>query len=188
MKWFSKKNDKQAVERREKLREELMKIIEISPKIECDELADYLGIYEKICGLDDFLIYMLDTVPKMKRMMEMQNITYNVSKLRSIYTGDIESLNLLITQEKKVTEEIIQYSDAVRDMQEKYKLSMDWGGKKPHMINLGKQLNKKRESCLVAEKAIRDKLNPLNQAFEEVIKTLQEQYTAISTELHTNRD
>ncbi len=179
MKWFRKNN----IEKDWQLKEDLLSVISLEIKKECEELIDYQANYTVMIEVGSFLKELITKLPKLKESSRIKSIMTDLEALSKIYQGHLADVSVLIAEEEKLSREIMQYSEVVKEMQEKFKLSIDWGGKKPHMISLGKQLTKKRENCLMAEKLLREKLNPLNQAFVELYMRFQEQYMELSAEI-----
>ncbi len=81
--------------------------------------------------------------------------------------GFIEQIEQLLAAEAALSSEIVKYSDIVAEMAAKYKLSPDWGGKKPQMINLGQQLNQKRSALLDQEEALKAKAGNIYGQMQE---------------------
>ncbi len=60
-------------------------------------------------------------------------------------------VNEIASEQIKLEGEILKYTELTNEFAAKYKLSHDWEGKKPKMIEIGKNLNQKREVYLKKE-------------------------------------
>ncbi len=84
-------------------------------------------------------------------------LTETVEK-HSVLIKDMESL---FKEEKKLTDEIMQFSKSASDMSNRFRLSPNWEGKKPQMIALGRQLDARREELLKSENTLTEQLREM---------------------------
>lgn len=65
-------------------------------------------------------------------------------------------------------EEIFNFAAAVNELKTKHKLSHDWDGKKPAMMNLQLKLNERREKYMKKEEKVELKLKELYEDYAEI--------------------
>ncbi len=76
-----------------------------------------------------------------------------------------------------LTTEIEKYTKTVQECAQKYRLSIDWEGKKPLMVSLGKKLSEKREASLQQELLLNQEIEALYQHYPYLHQQLTEQYS-----------
>ncbi len=76
-----------------------------------------------------------------------------------------EESEVLKKEEDALTLEIEKYTDTVSEFSQKYRLSMDWEGKKPLMISLGKKLSDKRRILVEKEVPLIQNIKSLYQIY-----------------------
>ncbi len=82
--------------------------------------------------------------------------------------------NNLLSQEKKLTDDITKYAQLVKELGAKFKLSADWEGKKPQMIALGQKLSEMREKYLADEAKFKEILKLTIKEFAECHRLFEE--------------
>ncbi len=81
--------------------------------------------------------------------------------LHNIYEKSAESSKILQNEQNSLSKEIEKYSETVNEISSKYRLSIDWDGKKPLMISLGKKLKVRRETLIERENILNKEIKVL---------------------------
>lgn len=86
-------------------------------------------------------------------------------KCKDTYRKLIKNSKTLSVTNTNLSTEIINYTNAVNSVRAKNRLSVDWNGKKPALMNMGNQLNSKRSEFLNQEKEINSQINELYETY-----------------------
>ncbi len=89
----------------------------------------------------------------------------NYKLLSPSFEKACEESKRLKIEEDALSEEIIKYSDTVNKLKQKYRLSIDWDGKKTMMISLGQKLSEKRSALLSREMELEEELTILYDGY-----------------------
>ncbi len=107
--------------------------------------------------------------------------TYNEYKIlyKSYLKSKSESEELIL-QEQDFTNEIMKFASTIKELEQKYRLSIDWDGKKPAMIAYRKKLVEKRDLFLKKEKEQNEKIKLLYATYTLLNKKLKYEYNYLN--------
>ncbi len=93
-----------------------------------------------------------------------------------------ESISLKEEQDA-LTAEIEQFALTAAEYKQKYRLSIDWEGKKPFMVSLSKKLSEKRDILIEKETALSDELQILYEEYPMLHDSFCENFNYFSHSL-----
>ncbi len=93
------------------------------------------------------------------------------AELSEVFRSATQQSVQLKKEQLELSDEIIKFTNTVNEFSQKYRLSIDWDGKRPLMASLGNKLSKKREE-----------LSKTEGALNREIKILYENYPTMQNE------
>ncbi len=123
-----------------------------------DDFAQMQAKYDLICKIRNLK-------PDFDLVSDFEQLYRSLFNVCNGYVQFDEQISQLLAAEDNLSAEIVKYTNIVNEMAAKYKLSPDWGGKKPQMINLGQQLNQKRNALLEQEATLEQKARSIYEEF-----------------------
>ncbi len=128
----------------------------------------------EIKSFENFSLDFENLLKENEMLVTLKEITDNIfsnEKLKNIndeYTVLYETFNKvkkesedLILEEESFSKEVEKFSITINEFKEKYRLSIDWEGKKPLMISYRKKLSTKREALVEKEEKLNKKVEVL---------------------------
>ncbi len=120
-------------------------------------LQDFKMLEMDIKVLNEFEIL----IKNIYQNKSLNQIFSDYKTLYKSYLKQREDSENLILEENEFTKEIEKFSNSVIALEQKYRLSVDWDGKKPAMISYRKKLVEKREELLNKENDLNKKIEVL---------------------------
>ncbi len=93
--------------------------------------------------------------------IEIKSIYLDYEENNKFINEILDEMNEFIINQNKLSDEIIKFSETIVALKQKYKYSIDWNGKKNHMVALGARLNAKRTDSINIEQKLKEKISEL---------------------------
>ncbi len=128
------------------------------------------NFYKDFENLEKEYIFLEKFNKKVTALFDEIEIDELSTKYKDLYNKFNEAKDkaiLLKEEQDTLTKEIVKYSSTINEYKEKYKLTVDWEGKKPIMIALGKKLGENRESLVEKEGKLNDDIKEIYELYKD---------------------
>ena len=127
------------------------------------ETKDFICIKDEVEVLNQFEKILPD-------IYDQSDPDFNKIRMGFIDTNNLHQKVLVEAKQQKevydkLVTEITNYTKVVNEAKVKYRLSVDWNGKKQPLMALGQQLNARRETFLLEEEAVNKDIISLGQIY-----------------------
>ena len=117
---------------------------------------------------------------------DLNQLAEQFKDMNQAYNRGKEQAMALVATSKKLLEDITAYTLSVNEAKVKYRLSVDWNGKKQPLMALGQQLGEKREAFLIEEETLNKDMETLYTSLSPLLEAFAKNYPSILEEMeHT---
>ncbi len=122
-------------------------------------------------------------LPYIYQDKELNGLYENYKSVSSAFNAATTESISLKQEQDLLSNEIIKYTNTVNEAKQKYRLSIDWEGKKPILISFGKKLGEKRAKLEEKEETLNKELLLLYENYPSLQKLLFQNSEQIITTL-----